>query len=102
MEGARATVNNKKLVFATNGDLVDTTGADEAVKGTWTAGSAQKKNEIGYTLDGANQPPLAAVYKFNKRNQLQVSVGGGTATTAFTYPGRIEVDSNHNFTYFVI
>jgi hypothetical protein len=103
MDGVRATVNNKKLVFGTNGDLVDSTGAAEVVKGKWTAASAKKKNEITYTVEGANQPPLAAVYKFNKRNQLQVAVVvGGTETAAFTYPGRIEVDSNHNFTYFVI
>jgi hypothetical protein len=103
MEGVRATVGNRRLMFATNGDLIDTTNAAQPVKGEWTATSGRKKNEITYTIDDAKQPPLAAVYRFNKRNQLQVSlVAGGTETTAFTYPGRIEVDSNHNFTYFVI
>jgi hypothetical protein len=103
MEGLRATVGSRRLMFATNGDLIDTTSAAPAVKGEWTATSGRKQNEISYTIDDAKQPPLAAVYRFNKRNQLQVSlVAEGFETTAFTYPGRIEVDSNHNFTYFVI
>jgi len=102
MDGVRATINKKKLVFGTNGDVVDVTGA-ETVRGKWTSVSATKTNEIGYTLDGATQAAVRSIYKFNKRNQLSVSViAGGTESAAFTYPGRIEVDSNHNFTYFVI
>ena len=103
MDGVRATVDNKKLVFGANGDLVDVTGAAEVVKGRWTGVSAGSTNEISYTVDGANQPPLKAVYKFTRRNQLQVAVVvGGTETASFTYPGRIEVDRRHNLTYFVI
>jgi hypothetical protein len=102
MDGIRATINRQKLVFGTTGEVVDGAGGD-TVRGKWTATSATQTNEIGYTLDGEDEEPLQAIYKFNKRNQLTVSVvSGGTESAAFTYPGRIEVDSNHNFTYFVI
>ena len=43
MDGVRATVNGKKLVFASSGDLADTTGAAEAVNGRWTAASARSR-----------------------------------------------------------
>ncbi len=103
MDGVRATINNRKLVFGTNGGVLEGAGMAQATKGKWTGVSAAHNNELTFTLDGASQPPLPAVYKFNKRNQLQVSVvAGGVETAPFTYPGRIEVDSNHRFTYFVI
>jgi hypothetical protein len=103
MDGVRITCNNRKLLFATTGDLVDVTDNIELVKGKWTAESAGHDNQIRYTLDGADQLALKAVYVLNKRNQLQVSLmNAETKSKAFTFPGRIEIDSNHNLKYFII
>lgn len=103
MEGIRVTVDGKKLLFAGTGEIVDVSGSGEQIKGKWTAESKEKDNRVRYSIDGVEQPPLPAVYKLTKRNQLQVSLGGdATASKAFTFPGRIEIDSNHEFTYFII
>jgi hypothetical protein len=100
MDGLRITVNSRRLLFASNGNVADT--ADEQVKGAWTAESQQQQNQIRYTLGGAEQEPLKARYAFTKRNQLQVTAGDGAVSGKFVFPGRIEIDSNHNFRYLVI
>jgi hypothetical protein len=103
MNGVQVTRNNKKFLFATTGDVAEIVGGAEKVKGQWTAESTEEDNQIRYSLDGVDQPPLKAVYGFSKRNQLQVSLSGtGAASTTFTYPGRIEADANHDLKYFVI
>lgn len=102
LEGLRFTSAGRKLLLATTGDLVDVASATEKVVGKWAAQSAQKDNQIRYTLDGADQAPLKANYSFTKRNQLQVSVTSNGSAAKFVFPGRIESDSNHDFKYFVI
>ena len=90
MDGVRATVNGKKLVFASSGDLADTDRRRRSGGRTLDRRVHQEEERDHHTIDGASQPPLPAVYKFTKRNQLQVSVVvGGAETAAFTYPGRI-------------
>jgi hypothetical protein len=102
LEGLRFTAAGRKLLLATTGDLVDVAGTAEKVVGKWVAQSTQKDNQIRYTVDGAAQAPLKANYSFTKRNQLQVSVTSDGSASKFVFPGRIEVDSNHDFKYFII
>jgi hypothetical protein len=103
MDGIRANIANKKLIFAPTGDVAEIVGEKEQVQGKWTSQASDKDNVIRYTLGGVPQKPLAAQYSFNKFNQLVVVLTTPSGDTKpFTFPGRIEVDSNHLFKYRII
>ena len=103
MEGIRATIGGRSLLFGINGDVVETAGGTETVRGKWSSVSKQEDNQIRYDLDGAKQPGLQAMYAFNDDNQLVIVLqtpGGPTAP--FTLLGGMEVDDQHDIIYNVI
>jgi hypothetical protein len=102
MDGIQVTAGGTKLIFATTGDVADVSGADPVVKGKWQSNTTAKDNTIAYTIDGAAQQSLAAVYSFTADNQLSVALKGDTTSDAFVCPGFIEVDHEHDFLYHVI
>jgi hypothetical protein len=103
MEGIRIKVGSRTLLFATTGDVAEVVGAETKVKGTWRSESAEKDNQIRFTLDGADQAPLPAIYSFNSTNQLVMRLKSGSTTSGgFALMGRIEVDRNHNLIYSLV
>src|SRR5215831_5384809 len=102
MDGIQVTAGGTKLIFAPTGDVVDVSGAGTLVKGKWQSNTTAKDNTIAYTIDGAAQRPLAAVYGFTENNQLSVALKGDTTSDAFVFPGFVEVNHDHDFLYHVI
>ena len=103
MDGIRATIAGRKLLFATTGEVADVSGSQTPVIGSWGSKSAERDNQIRYTLDGAAQTPLSATYAFNKNNQLTVKLKADAGETkAFAFMGGIIVDDKHDFKYIVI
>ncbi len=102
MDGIQVTAAGKKLIFATTGDVADASGAAPVLKGKWQSDATAKDNTISFTIDGAAQSSLAAVYTFTADNQLSVALKGDTTSDTFIFPGFIEVDRDHDFLYHVI
>jgi hypothetical protein len=102
MDGIQVTSAGRKLIFATTGDVVDVSGAGTVVRGKWQSNTAAKDNTIAYTIDGAAQRSLTAVYSFTDDNQLSMALKGDTTSSVFVFPGFIEVDHEHDFLYHLI
>ena len=101
------TVGGNDLVFAPNGDVAINAGGTQTVSGSWrtaVTGTEPQNNKIRYTLNGADQTPLQALYAFNATNQLQVTLqaGDGTQSAAETFIGSIEIDDGHHLIYDLI
>ncbi len=83
------TVQGKTLLFLPNGDVAVSADNQQTVEGKWrsaVSGAEPKDNKIRYTLGGADQTPIQALYSFSDpSNQLQVILASRsmTATTLF-------------------
>jgi hypothetical protein len=99
MEGITLTTGGRQLLFATDGTVADATS--QTPLGTWRSQSDQKDNQIRYTIGGADQTPLPAVYSFNGTNQLQMQLRptDGKLSDPFVFIGGIEIDDSHNLNY---
>jgi hypothetical protein len=103
MEGIRATIGSRSLLFGINGNVIETAAGGETVRGKWLSTSNQQDNQLRYDIDGVKQPALQAVYSFNDDNQLVVVLQTPTGPVApFTLLGGIEVDDQHDLIYNVI
>ncbi len=102
MEGITLTTGGKQLLFATDGTVVD--ASSQAPLGAWRSQSDQKDNQIRYTVSGAGQTPLPAVYAFNDTNQLQMQLrtADGKLSDPFTFIGGIEIDDSHDLNYVLV
>ncbi|HME07415.1 MAG TPA: hypothetical protein VKG25_10205 [Bryobacteraceae bacterium] len=102
MQGITLTVGGKQLLFATDGTVLDATS--QAALGAWQSQSTQKDNQIRYTVGGAPQAPLPAIYSFNDTNQLQIQLRTAEAklTNPFVVIGGIEIDDSHNLNYILV
>ena len=102
MQGITLTVGGKQLLFATDGTVLDATS--QAALGAWQSQSTQKDNQIRYTVGGAPQAPLPAIYSFNDTNQLQMQLRTADAklTSPFAVIGGIEIDDSHNLNYVLV
>jgi hypothetical protein len=94
----------KTLVFNPNGDVALGSGGAQGVHGAWrtsVTGAEPEDNKVRYTLDGADQPPLQAVYGFNETNQLLVTLtaADGAASAPAAFIGGIEIDDAHHLIY---
>src|ERR1043165_4931795 len=100
------TLGGKKLLFLPSGDVAIAANNQQTVTGKWhTAGANDPQdNKIRYTVAGANQPPLAALYSFNDTNQLQVALKAddGTQSTKEALLGSIEIDDAHRLVYHLL
>ena len=101
------TVGGNDLLFAPNGDVAINAGGAQTVHGSWrtaVTGAEPQDNKIRYTLDGADQTPLQALYVFNATNQLQVTLqaADGTQSAPETFLGSIEIDDGHHLIYNLI
>ncbi len=99
----KLTTAGRTLVFRPSGEVAVLDGQNEDVRGTWHASAGpgeEKLNRFLYTLDGAVQSSLQAIYTFNDSNQLQVRLqaADGQSDQALL-PGGIEVDDRHDIIY---
>jgi hypothetical protein len=101
MDGMRATIGGRNLIFGLDGKVSEAAAGGETVVGAWRSESTQKDNKIRYTLNGAEQTAVQAFYSFNVDNQLTASLDSAS-NPAFTFPGGIEVDDQHDIVYNVI
>src|ERR1700736_577624 len=101
------TIGGTKLVFLPNGDVATVTDGTQAVHGAWrtaVTGAEPQDNKIRYTLDGANQTPIQAIYSVNDSNQLRTALkaADGTETAVEVFLGGIEIDDAHDLIYNLI
>jgi hypothetical protein len=101
------TVNGQNLVFLPNGQVAIGAGGAQSIHGSWrtaVTGAEPQDNKVRYTLDGADQGPLQALYSINQANQLQIALqaDGATASASVPFSGGIEIDEAHNLTYNLI
>lgn len=101
------TIGGNDLLFTPNGDVAVNTGGAQTVRGSWrtaVTGAEPQDNKIRYTLDGADQVPLQALYAVNTTNQLQTTLQApdGTQSAAETFLGSVEIDDGHHLTYNLI
>jgi hypothetical protein len=99
----KLTTAGQTLVFRPSGEVAVLDGENEKVRGAWRGSAGpgdEKANRFLYTLDGADQPSVQAIYTFNDSNQLQVllQTAGGQSDLALL-PGGIEVDDRHDINY---
>ena len=79
------TVDGKDLVFLPSGDVAVTEGGAQTTHGAWrtlVGGVEPEDNKVHYTLDGADQTPIQALYAINAANQLQVVLQAADGQTA--------------------
>jgi hypothetical protein len=97
-------IGEETRTFNADGTVSVLVGGAPQQKGNWRSASDQKDNRIRYTMDGAEQDPLLASYAFNDGNQLAVTLNSdsGAASEAFTFPGRILIDDNHDLVYKIV
>jgi hypothetical protein len=100
-------IGGKNLVFLPNGDVAVSAGGAQTVRGAWRTavmGPERQDNKIRYTLDGADQAPLQALYTFSLANQLQLTLqaDGGQESALETLLGGIEIDDGHHLSYSLI
>ena len=102
------TIGGQKLAFLPSGDVavIDAQG-QQNVQGAWrtaVTGAETEDNKIRYTLAGADQTPIQAVYSFTGSNQLQVilRVAGSADSDPFAFLGSIEIDDGHHLIYNLI
>jgi hypothetical protein len=99
------TVQGKTLLFLPNGDVAVSANNQQTVQGAWrtaVSGAEPKDNKIRYTLGGADQTPIQALYSFtDPSNQLQVilKADDGTQSNPFVLLGSIAIDDGHDFVY---
>lgn len=100
------TLSGKNLAFLPNGDVAVVVGNQQTVTGKWrtAAGTDPQDNQIRYTVSGASQPPLSAIYSFNSSNQLLATLKAtdGTQSTQEPLLGSIEIDDAHRLVYHLI
>ena len=101
------TIGGTKLVFLPNGDVATVTDGTQAVHGAWrtaVTGAEPQDNKIRYTLDGADQTPIQAIYSVNDSNQLRTALkaADGTETAVEVFLGGIEIDDAHDLIYNLI
>jgi hypothetical protein len=93
----------RKISFRANGDVVVTADGDERVRGKWRASALAGeagRNRFLYTVDGTEQPPLAATYAFTETNQLRVALSAADGRSEPTdLVGGIEIDDQHDIVY---
>ncbi len=99
MEGITLTTGGRQLLFATDGTVADSNSQNPL--GAWRSQSDQKDNQVRYTIGGADQTPLPAIYSFNGTNQLQMQLraADGKLSDPFVFIGGIEIDDKHNLNY---
>src|SRR3954449_12895860 len=97
-------VDGKDLVFLSSGDVAVSNGGAQTMHGAWrtlVGGAEPEDNKVHYTLDGADQTPIQALYGINAANQLQVVLQGadGTSSAPEFFAGGIEIDDAHHLIY---
>ncbi len=101
-------VGGRILRFHLNGDVAVQEGGHDVVKGKWRTAvedGESEDNRVRYTLDGAEQAPLATVYRFAEDTAqlvMQLKASDGSVSEPATLPGWIEVDDDHEFLYHLI
>jgi hypothetical protein len=102
MQGLTITTGGRKLLFGTDGTVAD--AASQTAVGTWKSQSDQKDNQIRYTVDTKDQAPLAAIYRFNDTNQLEMKLRAPDTTLSdpFVFIGGIEIDDDHDLNYVLV
>src|SRR5450631_3391197 len=99
------TIGGKNLAFLPTGDVaIVAAGGAQTVNGAWrtvVTGAEPQDNKVHYTLDGAAQPPIQALYSVNDSNQLQavMQAADGTKSAASAFLGGIEIDDAHHLIY---
>jgi hypothetical protein len=101
------TIGGKNLLFLPSGDVAISEGGAQTNQGTWrtaVTGVEPEDNKIRYTLDGADQTPVQALYSFTTVNQLQIvlQAADGTTSAAEAFLGGIEIDDGHHLIYNLI
>lgn len=101
------TIGGKNLVFLPSGDVAVSDGGSQTTHGAWrtlVAGAEPEDNKVHYTLDGADQTPVQALYAINVSNQLQVvlQAADGTNSAPEAFSGGIEIDDAHHLIYNLI
>jgi hypothetical protein len=101
-------VGGQTLAFLPSGEVAVAADGNQTVQGSWrskVSGAEPRDNKVRYSLNGADQTPLQAVYSFtDPDNQLQVilKADDGTQSDPFVFPGGIEIDDDHELIYNLI
>jgi hypothetical protein len=104
MKGIKYDFNGTQLTFGPAGDVAQVVNGELKTVGAWRSESAERDNQVRFTLNGQEQAGIRCQYRFNASNQLVVRFfqPNNTLTDEFTFIGRIEVSEPTSLTYALI